>query len=197
MFLQTTEGGTKGKGKKRMSDSPSTVARKKLLGSRGREHLIATINQMQRELAEMPSTSAQIPESLMAQDLIHTYASPPPPPPVALVSTVDFQVAAPSAQPPADLMNGEEIQGASTDAQPLLSYEHERLERAKASPLLCYPLRLHPGAEIRSSLQKFVESNHLKSAFILSCVGSVRKCKLRMADSDEVSFLVFSFFFLN
>uniref|UniRef100_A0A0B6ZZ14 PPC domain-containing protein n=1 Tax=Arion vulgaris TaxID=1028688 RepID=A0A0B6ZZ14_9EUPU len=48
----------------------------------------------------------------------------------------------------------------------------------------CYPLRLHPGQEIYSSLLKFVRSNHLTSAFILTCVGSVTKAHLRMTNTE-------------
>ena len=64
----------------------------------------------------------------------------------------------------------------------------QKVRKAAASSLMCYPLRLLPGAEIKSTLQKFVEVNQLDAAFVLSCVGSVRTCKLRLADSETVSY---------
>lgn len=44
-----------------------------------------------------------------------------------------------------------------------------------------------PGEELVSTLKTFVEQNKLQGAFILSCVGSVTRVKLRMADSQKVS----------
>ena len=63
------------------------------------------------------------------------------------------------------------------------------------SSLCCYALRLGPGVNIVTSLQKFVETHDLKASFILSCVGSVTKAKLRLAHAtaenrNEVESLV-------
>ncbi|XP_053399429.1 uncharacterized protein LOC128557024 isoform X2 [Mercenaria mercenaria] len=55
------------------------------------------------------------------------------------------------------------------------------------SPLTTYVLRLGPGAEIVSSLQKLVKENQLEAAFVITCVGSVTKAKLRMADSVTIN----------
>lgn len=52
--------------------------------------------------------------------------------------------------------------------------------------LKCYPLRLFPGQEVRTSLQDFVKARNLKGAFILSCVGSITKAQLRLADSVTI-----------
>ncbi len=96
-------------------------------------------------------------------------ASPPPPPP-------------PESESPTE-ENKEQILSATSASSPKIP----KIQKAKASALQCYPLRLHPGAEIKSTLKKFVEGNELKSAFILSCVGSVKNCKLRLADSETVN----------
>lgn len=53
------------------------------------------------------------------------------------------------------------------------------------SNMKVYPMRLCPGEEIKGSLLKFVTSNQLNAAFILSCCGSVRKATLRFATSDD------------
>ncbi|CAH1261879.1 Hypp2475 [Branchiostoma lanceolatum] len=52
-----------------------------------------------------------------------------------------------------------------------------------ASPLVCFTLRLGPGEEIKSALQKFVEEKRLKAPFIMMCVGSVSSAKLRLANA--------------
>ncbi|XP_060570567.1 bifunctional protein GlmU-like isoform X2 [Ruditapes philippinarum] len=57
---------------------------------------------------------------------------------------------------------------------------------ALQSPLSTYVLRLCPGSEIVSSLQKLLKENYLEAAFILTCVGSVTKATLRMADSVTI-----------
>ncbi|CAL1543564.1 unnamed protein product [Lymnaea stagnalis] len=55
-----------------------------------------------------------------------------------------------------------------------------------SGPLQCYPVRLHPGEEIYSTLLEFVRANNLTSAFVLSCVGSVVRAKLRMANGELI-----------
>ncbi|XP_019640901.1 PREDICTED: uncharacterized protein LOC109482576 isoform X2 [Branchiostoma belcheri] len=54
---------------------------------------------------------------------------------------------------------------------------------AMASPLVCFTLRLGPGEEIKSALQKFVEEKRLKAPFVMTCVGSVSSAKLRLANA--------------
>jgi predicted DNA-binding protein with PD1-like motif len=48
-----------------------------------------------------------------------------------------------------------------------------------------HPMRLQPGAEIKSSLLEFVTSRQLNAAFILTCCGSIRKATLRFATSAD------------
>lgn len=48
---------------------------------------------------------------------------------------------------------------------------------------MCYTVRLGPGEEIKTRLLEFITIHHLKAAFILSCVGSVQKAKLRLAQA--------------
>ncbi|XP_078591637.1 bifunctional protein GlmU-like [Branchiostoma floridae x Branchiostoma japonicum] len=52
---------------------------------------------------------------------------------------------------------------------------------AMASSLMCFTLRLGPGVEIQSALQKFVQEKGLKAPFVMTCVGSVSAAKLRLA----------------
>ena len=51
-------------------------------------------------------------------------------------------------------------------------------------------MRFTPGQELRQSLQDLVRSQNLKAAFVLTCVGSVTKATLRLADSSRVSVLI-------
>jgi hypothetical protein len=67
---------------------------------------------------------------------------------------------------------------------------------ALESSLKVFPIRLRPGTELKSSLIKFVAENELKSAFVMTCVGSVTKATLRFAEKEDgsqkdVSFHVF------
>ncbi|KAG7316430.1 hypothetical protein KOW79_019971 [Hemibagrus wyckioides] len=54
---------------------------------------------------------------------------------------------------------------------------------ATSSSLSVFALRLGPGQELLSSLQAFVEEKQLKAPFIITCVGSVTKATLRLANA--------------
>ena len=56
----------------------------------------------------------------------------------------------------------------------------------------CYPVRLHPGQDIKAELLDFVRRANLQAAFVITCVGSVTSAKLRMADSVTVIHRLFS-----
>ncbi len=58
---------------------------------------------------------------------------------------------------------------------------------ALESSLKVFPIRLRPGTELKSSLIKFVAENELKSAFVMTCVGSVTKATLRFAEKEDGS----------
>ncbi|XP_036405101.1 bifunctional protein GlmU-like [Megalops cyprinoides] len=51
------------------------------------------------------------------------------------------------------------------------------------SALTVHALRLGPGEELLSSLVAFVEERRLKAPFIITCVGSVTKATLRLANA--------------
>ncbi|XP_041418590.1 bifunctional protein GlmU-like [Xenopus laevis] len=55
------------------------------------------------------------------------------------------------------------------------------------SPLSAYALRLGPGEEILTSLVKFVQEKRLKAPFVFTCVGSVTKATIRLANSDVLN----------
>lgn len=50
-----------------------------------------------------------------------------------------------------------------------------------------HTVRIQPGAELKSSLEEFVKSKNLKAAFIITCVGSVKKAQLRFATPSASS----------
>ncbi|GAB1608192.1 uncharacterized protein LOC115232320 [Argonauta hians] len=51
----------------------------------------------------------------------------------------------------------------------------------------CYTIRIKPGQEVLSTLKDFVQQRQLKSAFIVTAVGSLNKACLRMADSVTIN----------
>lgn len=55
-----------------------------------------------------------------------------------------------------------------------------------SSPMTTYSVRLSPGLDIVTELQKLVKDNNLQASFVLTCVGSVTKAKLRMANSHKI-----------
>ncbi len=54
-----------------------------------------------------------------------------------------------------------------------------------ASPLQVYALRLGPGQDLRTALQQFVAEKKLEAACIVTCVGSLQKTVLRLANQDH------------
>ncbi|XP_072907473.1 bifunctional protein GlmU-like isoform X3 [Hemitrygon akajei] len=58
---------------------------------------------------------------------------------------------------------------------------------AGSSPLSVYALRLSPGEEILTSLIMFVKDKKLKAPFIITCVGSVTKATLRLANATALN----------
>ncbi|KAF3850301.1 hypothetical protein F7725_020020 [Dissostichus mawsoni] len=60
------------------------------------------------------------------------------------------------------------------------------------SSLQAFSLRLGPGQELLGALKDFVDQNRLQAPFIITCVGSVTKATLRLANAtatntDELS----------
>lgn len=55
------------------------------------------------------------------------------------------------------------------------------------STLKCYAFRLGPGDEIKDCLLEFVRRQGLKAAFVLTCVGSVEKAKIRLANATATN----------
>ena len=50
---------------------------------------------------------------------------------------------------------------------------------------MMHALRLHPGDEMFGALKKYCTDNNIKAAYIATCVGSLRACKLRLANADR------------
>ena len=48
-------------------------------------------------------------------------------------------------------------------------------------------LRLRPGQDLKAELQSLVEKEKLPGGFILTCVGSVSKLRLRLANQSQSS----------
>jgi predicted DNA-binding protein with PD1-like motif len=52
-----------------------------------------------------------------------------------------------------------------------------------------FPIRLHPGEDLKQSLVVHTAQNHIRAGLILTCVGSLRPAALRMANQSETSVL--------
>ncbi|TKS75363.1 hypothetical protein D9C73_010477 [Collichthys lucidus] len=55
------------------------------------------------------------------------------------------------------------------------------------SSLQVHAIRVGPGQELLGSLQAFVEERHLRAPFIITCVGSVTKATLRLANATATN----------
>ena len=55
-----------------------------------------------------------------------------------------------------------------------------------SSALRVYPLRLSPNANVLTSIRTLMNQAALRSVVILTCVGSVKACRLRLANSTEM-----------
>jgi len=62
-------------------------------------------------------------------------------------------------------------------------------EEASTDRVKTYVLRLKPGQDLRVELERFTKVKNIQAGFIVTCVGSLRKAALRLADkSDSTGF---------
>jgi len=53
------------------------------------------------------------------------------------------------------------------------------------SNLIAHVFRLHPGQDLYQEIKKYIEKNMIKAACILTCVGSLKKINIRLANATE------------
>ena len=53
------------------------------------------------------------------------------------------------------------------------------------SNLIVHVFRLHPGQDLYQEIKKYIEKNMIKAACILTCVGSLKKINIRLANAKE------------
>ena len=53
------------------------------------------------------------------------------------------------------------------------------------SNLIVHVFRLHPGQDLYQEIKKYIEKNTIKAACILTCVGSLKKINIRLANAKE------------
>jgi uncharacterized protein len=51
-----------------------------------------------------------------------------------------------------------------------------------------FALRLHPGQDPRRELVAFAQQHNLQAAFVLTCVGSLRRAALRLANTPTTTY---------
>lgn len=49
-----------------------------------------------------------------------------------------------------------------------------------------FALRLRPNEDLRDKLVKFIEKNDIRAGIVLTCVGSLMRATLRMADKNVI-----------
>jgi predicted DNA-binding protein with PD1-like motif len=55
----------------------------------------------------------------------------------------------------------------------------------QTSSLQTYAMRLSPGQDLKIELQKFIDEHEIKAACVLTCVGSLQKSTLRLANQSD------------
>lgn len=50
-----------------------------------------------------------------------------------------------------------------------------------------YAFRLHPGQDLKQELIAFIKAQHLEAAYIITCVGSLKKASLRLANQPQAT----------
>jgi hypothetical protein len=48
-----------------------------------------------------------------------------------------------------------------------------------------YAFRLHPGQDIKNELMSFAKQNHIEAGYVITCVGSLNKATLRLANQSH------------
>lgn len=57
-------------------------------------------------------------------------------------------------------------------------------QKANSSAMQTYAFRLGPGQDLRAELQKFIQTNMIEAACLLTCVGSLKRAILRLANQE-------------
>ncbi|XP_023147327.1 bifunctional protein GlmU-like isoform X2 [Amphiprion ocellaris] len=73
------------------------------------------------------------------------------------------------------------------EVQPVRSLRHTMSSAGTGSSLRVHAVRFGPGQELLGSLQAFVEERRLRAPFIITCVGSVTKATLRLANATATN----------
>ena len=55
------------------------------------------------------------------------------------------------------------------------------------SPLTVHPLRLHPGEDLRTSIESFAREKNITAGFIITAIGSLNGYHIRFANKQEGS----------
>ena len=61
------------------------------------------------------------------------------------------------------------------------------LRSARALPLKVFVVRLLPGDDPKTALERFVRDERVEAAFVLSCAGSLTRAVIRFADRNEAT----------
>src|SRR5262245_38800258 len=68
-----------------------------------------------------------------------------------------------------------------------LSAQTESPTKAEDSPMTVRAFRLGPGADLKKELSRIVRDNGLRAGVVLTCVGSLTRAVIRLADQPEAT----------
>src|SRR5262245_45695535 len=60
-----------------------------------------------------------------------------------------------------------------------------QFEMGQSAQQKIYALRLKPGQDLRGELENFAKATGLQAAYIITCVGSLNRATLRLANQSE------------
>jgi predicted DNA-binding protein with PD1-like motif len=72
-------------------------------------------------------------------------------------------------------------------ASPAYAQQVPAAPMSPPSSLTAYALRLKPGDDLRQQLTAFVAAHHLEAGAVLTCVGSLTKVSLRLANQENAT----------
>jgi predicted DNA-binding protein with PD1-like motif len=72
-------------------------------------------------------------------------------------------------------------------ASPAYAQQVPAAPMSPPSSLTAYALRLKPGDDLRQQLIAFVAAHHLEAGAVLTCVGSLTKVSLRLANQENAT----------
>ena len=63
----------------------------------------------------------------------------------------------------------------------------KKVSSEQTDKMKIYALRLRPGQDLKQELVKFTKEKNIQAGFIITCVGSLKKASIRLADQPDAT----------